>query len=157
MIRKDIERRFWARVRKTDSCWLWLGASVKSTRYGRAWDGERVDYAHRIAYRLRYGSIPDGMYVCHHCDNPPCVNSDHLFAGTAKQNMQDCKAKGRLVVDALVNRDRFGEANGCAKLTKKDVMWARSNGLTNGETAYRLGVSHTTISKIRSRKIWASF
>jgi DNA-binding NarL/FixJ family response regulator len=97
------------------------------------------------------------MYVCHHCDNPPCVNSDHLFAGTAKQNMQDCKAKGRLVVDALVNRDRFGEANGCAKLTKKDVMWARSNGLTNGETAYRLGVSHTTISKIRSRKIWASF
>ncbi len=88
------EERFWARVAKTDTCWEWQGARLP-TGYGRVtFDGENTS-AHRAAWILTKGPIPDGQHVCHTCDNPPCCNPLHLFLGTHRDNMQDAQRKGR--------------------------------------------------------------
>ena len=97
--RKDPEERF----RKfyvegdPDDCWLWLGGTA-SKGYGHfsmgGRGGKQVN-AHRAAYEFHYGPIPEGMLVCHSCDNPPCVNWNHLFLGTHQDNVRDMWAKGR--------------------------------------------------------------
>lgn len=89
---------FWRRVKKGDGCWLWVG-DKRPRGYGRF----RADSAHRVAYRLTRGDIPDGFFVCHHCDNPSCVRPDHLFLGTPADNVRDMIAKGR---QRLVGRPR---------------------------------------------------
>ena len=90
-----LEQRFWERVRKSDGCWLWTGRH-RPDGYGQLLTAERrVVYAHRLAYEIHHGPIPDGMFVCHHCDNTPCVRPDHLFLGTHADNMRDMREKGR--------------------------------------------------------------
>ena len=88
--------RFWASVDPSGDCWLWQGA-VHTDRggYGAFQDGDGIKYAHRAAWELENGPIPEGMQVCHHCDNPPCVRGSHLFLGTQKDNIADMLAKGR--------------------------------------------------------------
>lgn len=75
-------------------CWLWLG-SVSRKGYGKAISGGRGYQMHRVAWERAHGSIPAGLYVCHKCDVPSCVNVDHLFLGTHTDNMRDMVAKGR--------------------------------------------------------------
>lgn len=75
-------------------CWLWDSAYVDH-RYGVMWLEGGNKYAHRISFMLHNGDIPAGMHVCHKCDNPACVNPDHLFLGNAKDNTQDCIRKKR--------------------------------------------------------------
>lgn len=75
-------------------CWLWIGAVLPSG-YGKMGIYGRTIGAHRISFELFRGEIPNGLHICHRCDNPCCVNPDHLFAGTRQDNMQDCIAKGR--------------------------------------------------------------
>ena len=88
--------RFWAKVQKTETCWLWTGGLNGPGRYGifALSHGHQV-YAHRFSWELHYGPIPDGLDCCHHCDNPPCVRPDHLFVGTVTANMADARQKGR--------------------------------------------------------------
>lgn len=87
--------RFWSLVDKSGECWLWQGRT-NNDGYGRLNVSKRQQvYAHRYAYANIYGPIPDGFFVCHHCDNPRCVRPDHLFLGTNQDNVNDMVRKGR--------------------------------------------------------------
>lgn len=92
------EERFWSKVERTDTCWIWT-ASATEYGYGRiSWevDGKkRLFRAHQVSWMLHYGTIPFSLSVLHKCDNPPCVRPDHLFLGTQLDNMRDMVFKGR--------------------------------------------------------------
>lgn len=93
---KSLAERFWLKVTKTDKCWTWIG-NHDSKGYGRIYDlrTRTKRLAHRVSWELANGLIPEGMAVCHHCDNPPCVRPEHLFLGTLDDNNKDRAAKGR--------------------------------------------------------------
>lgn len=97
--RETLAPRFWPKVRTTDTCWVWEGA-VSSKGYGvfavRTARPAVLKGAHRVAYYLATGVDPGALMVCHSCDNPPCVNPEHLFLGTNQDNMRDCAQKGRI-------------------------------------------------------------
>lgn len=89
------EEKFWSKVVKSEGCWEWQGAK-RSNGYGVIYKKGKSTQAHRFSWMITSGAIPEGMYVCHKCDNRPCVRPDHLFLGTHTDNMRDCGAKGRI-------------------------------------------------------------
>lgn len=88
--------RFFDKIEKTDYCWNFKGAN-RGNGYGCIKFNRKVVDAHRISWIIHFGEIPNGLFVCHKCDNRKCVNPDHLFLGTQKDNMSDCRDKHRLV------------------------------------------------------------
>lgn len=93
--RKGLSQNFWARVDRTEECWVWNGPRLKGNRYGLLQRHYHKVYAHRVSWEMHFGPIPNGLFVLHRCDNPPCVRPDHLFLGTQTDNMADMNAKGR--------------------------------------------------------------
>lgn len=140
--------RFWDKVKKTKTCWIWQGAKSPAG-YGRFMFGGSTLQAHRLAFELKGGLIPDGQLVCHKCDNPPCVRPDHLFVGDHFANARDMAAKGR---SARFN-GKIGQDHHMARLTSEQVAWVRANvnkthpGGRNGSgrIARELGVTRATI------------
>ena len=105
--------RFWSKVKKTQDCWIWT-ASRTDRGYGSFGLDGKVRRAHRVAYELAVGPIPDGMSILHACDNPPCVNPAHLRVGTQVQNMADELVRGRnhnAAKDRCVHGHAFTEGN----------------------------------------------
>jgi hypothetical protein len=95
--RRPLAERFWERVNKGNDCWVWVGNRLPKG-YGRMCSGGKsgqVLLAHRVSWALHNGPIPTGKYICHTCDNPPCVNPNHLFLASHAENMADMVAKGR--------------------------------------------------------------
>lgn len=153
--RTPLETRFWAQVQRggIDECWTWLGATVGGG-YGRIWDSEsrRNRRASEVALTLSGVTVPSGAFVCHHCDNPPCVNPRHLYVGDALTNERDKIARGRR---PRIGGSLPGERNHQAKLTDKQVaeIRARYTGRRGEQTelAREYGVTQANISLIVRR------
>ena len=140
--------RFWPKVHKSRTCWLWLGR-VRRDGYGTTRD-ESLKHtpAHRAAWILVNGPIPDGMCVCHICDVRRCVNPKHLFLGTVRDNKADEMRKGR---------HGFGAKHPIAKLTDTDVRTIRklaANNIAVRAIADRYGVTYQNIRRIIRRETW---
>lgn len=138
-------------VADNSGCWIWLGAKC-AQGYGNMWSGSRYEKAHRVSYRLLVGSIPGGMFVCHSCDRPSCINPEHLWLGTARDNIADAISKGR-----YRNGSAHGERNGSAKLSADEVREIRETPKKYGSgrvLAARFGVTESTICEIRSGRSW---
>lgn len=156
-MRKPVEERYWPKVDRSggpDACWPWTAHRMKSG-YGLFAVPNGTSYAaphlaHRVSWALVNGPIPDGLFVCHSCDNPPCCNPSHLFLGTPQDNARDMQAKGRAVI-------RRGESATMAKLTTEQAREVRRRARA-GESPTRLGdefgVSDTLVQRIRDGLAW---
>ncbi len=150
---RPLAERFWSKVLKTDTCWLWQGGTI-GNGYGTITSGGhygRTLLAHHVSWEWAYGPIPNGLWVLHKCDVPPCVNPEHLWLGTHSDNMQDRARKGRA-------NHALGEAHGGAKLTNEQVISIRARygtrDLTCKTLAIEYGVSATTICLVANGRIW---
>ena len=151
MITKQLVDRFNAKyaVDKATGCWNWI-ASTAGKGYGQIKipKTRKQIYAHRLSYLYHKGEIPDGMQVCHECDNPRCVNPEHLFLGTSEDNHQDMKSK---------DRHTKGERNNQHKLTEADVEKAfdlDDAGMSSYKIAAELGIGQMTAWRIINGHRW---
>lgn len=140
------EATFWSKVDKSGECWLWKGKH-NDLGYGELCVAGKRIKAHRFAYQISRGSIPDGIVVCHSCDNPPCVNPAHLWLGTHADNRRDALQKGR-IKETL------------PKLTETQVLAIRKHLADRTKTQRHLadeyGVSKAAVHQIQYRKTWKS-
>jgi len=151
--RVPVDQRFWSKVDRKgpDECWPW-SACVDTGGYGLFQVNDRAAKAHRYAWEITNGPIPEGegfhgTCVCHRCDNPPCCNPEHLFLGTNAENMADRNSKGRQA------RLR-GESAGGAKITADIALDIRTSSLSGIELAAKYGISRTNVSAIKTGRIW---
>lgn len=177
--KKQRLERFWARVHKLASgCWEWMGCRDKAG-YGQVRFAGKARRAHRVAWFLTKGPIPKGLCVLHKCDNPPCVNPEHLWLGTRPENSHDMTLKGRQAVgdrnaarlypERRPRGDRHGlhlhpecaakgERNGTAKLTEAAVLTIRRRYAKEDVSTYSLavefGMSRTAIDFIVRGETW---
>jgi hypothetical protein len=139
--------RFMSYVTVTDNCWIWNGA--KNKKYGILNFRNRNSMpAHRMSYILFRGEIPDGILACHTCDNPPCVNPQHIFLGTTQHNTEDMMRKGRSMK---------GEKHPLAKLTEDDILKIRNlhkQGMKQTKIAEMFNVLASYINCIIKRRTW---
>jgi len=131
---------------KENGCWVWSG-TIMWRGYGTVVYKQRIIRAHRLSWEIHNGKIPEGMYVCHHCDNPPCVNPDHLFLGTPQDNVADMDKKGR-------RNPRKGEELKISKLNKIKVIDIFTSDLGRSELASMYSVSLTSILNIKNGNTW---
>lgn len=146
-VAREIEARFWPKVRRgnEDECWPWQASKTKG--YGMIFAWGRPQYAHRVAYALQNGSVPEGADVLHKCDNPPCCNGKHLFLGDQLANMRDRNAKGRANYIA-------GEQVWSARITAEIARAIYDAEGTYREIAEKHSVSLQTVHRIKAGQSW---
>lgn len=145
----DLHHTLVDRVVVTESgCMEWT-RSTNNKGYGYLRICNKAKLAHRISYERSVGPIPDDTCVLHRCDNPICINPNHLFLGTRKDNWDDCVRKGR-----NRSRDSHGENNTRCKLTEAQVLMIRDDKRIARIVAAELNVEMSTVQKIRSRTTW---
>lgn len=140
--------RFWQKVQKRGSCFLWLGGA-DTEGYGKFTINHRSFRAHRVAYFLFYGIDPGDHLVLHRCDTPACVGPRHLFLGDQSDNIRDMDAKGR-----RGENHQSGERSGRAILSEEEVLRIRQSDESDGIWATRLGVSRGCINHARKGINW---
>jgi len=188
---QSTEERFWSKVNffgpapahvpGIGNCWLWTACALK-TGHGQIRVERKTVLAHRLAWVMTNGSIPDDLpCVCHRCDTPRCVRPDHLFVGTKSDNTADMVRKGRArgggvcgdrngarlhperLLRGAAHRERMrlvtarGQTNGNSKLTETVVVEMRllhAAGLTFSEISRRVGIHKATAARIVQRKTW---
>ena len=145
------KERFLSYLPNTDNpnaCWEWPGC--RRNGYGRIGLNGKTRTAHRVAFEVFIGPIPEGHDVCHTCDNPPCCNPAHLFSGTTRENIMDMLAKGRRIMP-------HGSEHGRATLTEAQVLTIRAmhaEGIPQTEIARRIGTNTQRVYSIVHRRTW---
>lgn len=150
-----LRARLKARITVTESgCWEWTGSrSVHG--YGWVRNGDKTVKAHRASFAAFVRPLIAGETVCHRCDNPPCINPDHLFAGTMLDNTRDMIAKGRRREDRAYIK---GESHHQAKLTETDVRrlrQMRAEGATYAQLMAEFGLAKSTVGDICTGRHWS--
>lgn len=145
LISDKIKKRFWIKVKKTETCWIWIGAKNKKG-YGNINIGNGITIMpHRLSWAIHFGEIPDGLVLCHRCDNPSCVNPNHHFVGTSAENRKDAVVKKRMPYAPN------------AKISQKiadEIRQLKKNGRSQISISKEFKVSPMTISFIIRNKIW---
>lgn len=144
----DLKERLEARTDKSGDCWVWNGAK-NMHGYGVLRHEQKNYLAHRAAWMVERGPIPNGLCVCHRCDAPACINPDHLFLGTHADNMHDMIAKGR-----ARHSSPSGSKSPHAKLTDEAVSEIRARAASQPALARRFGVNVTTVQRVQYGHTW---
>lgn len=142
------EIRFWKKVTKTETCWLFDKAYQNMYGYGQFWDGNKLVGAHVFSWILHFGLIPKGLYVLHECDTPSCIRPSHLFLGTQADNITDMFLKDR-------RHYKSGLDSPTAKLFKStldEIISILATNISHREIGRRYKLSHTTIDDIANGK-----
>lgn len=138
------------RSQKIGNCWIWIRAKTGSG-YGTFKRGSNYVLAHRMSYELFKGSIKEGLFICHSCDNRSCINPNHLWEGTQSENMKDCFDKGRSGL-------KFGDKHPNAKLSFAKARKIRelysSGNIDQYQLASKFGVHRNIISAVINKRIW---
>lgn len=145
---RPVEERFWPKVRRGIACWVWT-AGKNNGGYGAIISDSGPLLAHRVSWQMHFGDIPEGLHVCHKCDNPACVNPEHLFLGTHQDNMRDMHSKAR-----GGRKQPKGESHFNSKLSVSDIRLIRACGEGSYVAARMFGVTPSTIRKIRRGDSW---
>jgi hypothetical protein len=147
--------RFWNKVKKTDSCWLWQGGQYLNGYGAVRGTDQKQTSAHRLAWQLVNGEIPEGYNVCHTCDNRLCVNPEHLWLGTQSENIQDMYHKGR---GNFAGRTQQGEKNNGSKLTEdivRQIKTLASAGTRQADIMRITGATRANVWAIVHNKSWS--